>query len=48
MGMLLRSFFKTEIKETHLKSLNSLASKPHFNDNLKCLENKNGPKLIKG
>ena len=43
----LRSFFKTEIKETHLKSLNSVASKPHYNDNLKCVENKNGTEIDK-
>ena len=43
----LRSFFKTEIKETHLESLNSFASKPHHNDNLKCVENKNGTKIDK-
>ena len=43
----LRSFFKTEIKETHLKSLNIVASKPHYNDNLKCVENKNGTEIDK-
>ena len=43
----LRSFFKTEIKETHLKSLNSVASKPHYNDNLKCVEYKNGTEIDK-
>ena len=41
----LRSFFKIEIKETHVKSLNSFA--PHYDDNLKCVENKNGTAIDK-
>ena len=43
----LRSFFKTEIQETHLKSLNSLASQSQYNDDLKCVENKNGTEIDK-
>ena len=43
----LRSFFKTEMKETHLKSLNSFNSIPHYNDKFKCVENKNGTEIDK-